>query len=49
MIGFQIEVTGYKGDSGMLDMYTGKNISLRILQLGDTHWRYYKSRHMDES
>ena len=27
MIGFQIEVTGYKGDSGMLDMYTGKNIS----------------------
>ena len=27
MIGFQIEVTGYNGDSGMLDMYTGKNIS----------------------
>ena len=27
MIGFQIEVTGYNGDVGMLDMYTGKNIS----------------------
>ena len=27
MIGFQIEVTGYDGDVGMLDMYTGKNIS----------------------
>ena len=27
MIGFQIEVTGYNGDSGMLDMYTGKNIA----------------------
>ena len=27
MIGFQIEVTGYKGNSGMLDMYTGKNIA----------------------
>tara|TARA_B100000029_G_scaffold128837_2_gene122378 strand:+ start:3898 stop:5103 length:1206 start_codon:yes stop_codon:yes gene_type:complete len=27
MIGFQIEVTGYSGDVGMLDMYTGKTVS----------------------
>jgi len=27
MIGFQIEVSGYKGDYGRLDMYTGKNIA----------------------
>jgi len=27
MIGFQIEVTGYSGDSGMLDMYTGRRIA----------------------
>jgi len=27
MIGFQIEVTGYAGDDGMLDMYTGKGIA----------------------
>ncbi len=27
MIGFQIEVTGYEGDAGMLDMYTGKSIA----------------------
>lgn len=27
MIGFQIEVTGYSGDDGMLDMYTGASIA----------------------
>ena len=27
MIGFQIEVTGYDGDAGRLDMYTGSNIA----------------------
>ena len=27
MIGFQIEVTGYSGDDGMLDMYTGAGIA----------------------
>ena len=27
MIGFQIEVTGYSGDDGMLDMYTGESIA----------------------
>ena len=27
MIGFQIEVTGYDGDEGMLDMYTGSSIA----------------------
>ena len=27
MIGFQIEVTGYSGDDGMLDMYTGSGIA----------------------
>ncbi len=27
MIGFQIEVTGYHGDHGRLDMYTGRNIA----------------------
>lgn len=27
MIGFQIEVTGYEGDPGMLDMYTGEKIA----------------------
>ena len=27
MIGFQIEVTGYSGDEGMLDMYTGRGIA----------------------
>ena len=27
MIGFQIEVTGYAGDEGMLDMYTGMGIA----------------------
>ena len=27
MIGFQIEVTGYSGDDGMLDMYTGSKIA----------------------
>jgi geranylgeranyl reductase family protein len=27
MIGFQIEVTGYAGDEGMLDMYTGMRIA----------------------
>ena len=27
MIGFQIEVTGYSGDEGMLDMYTGSGIA----------------------
>ena len=27
MIGFQIEVTGYSGDEGMLDMYTGSRIA----------------------
>jgi len=27
MIGFQIEVTGYSGDEGMLDMYTGSAIA----------------------
>jgi flavin-dependent dehydrogenase len=27
MIGFQIEVTGYSGDDGVLDMYTGNGIS----------------------
>jgi flavin-dependent dehydrogenase len=27
MIGFQTEVTGYDGESGMLDMYTGSNVA----------------------
>ena len=27
MIGFQVEVTGYKGDEGRLDMYTGRDIA----------------------
>ena len=27
MIGFQIEVTGYEGDEGRLDMYTGRDIA----------------------
>jgi geranylgeranyl reductase family protein len=27
MIGFQIEVTGYSGEAGMLDMYTGSSIA----------------------
>jgi len=27
MIGFQVEVTGYAGDDGMLDMYTGRGIA----------------------
>ena len=27
MIGFQVEVTGYKGESGRLDMYTGSRFS----------------------
>ena len=27
MIGFQIEVSGYSGDEGMLDMYTGNDIA----------------------
>ena len=27
MIGFQVEVTGYSGDDGMLDMYTGAEIA----------------------
>jgi len=27
MIGFQIEVTGYKGEEGRLDMYTGRDIA----------------------
>jgi geranylgeranyl reductase family protein len=27
MIGFQVEVTGYKGESGRLDMYTGSKFS----------------------
>ncbi len=27
MIGFQIEVTGYSGDDGVLDMYTGNGIA----------------------
>ena len=27
MIGFQVEVTGYKGEEGRLDMYTGRDIA----------------------
>tara|TARA_B100002052_G_scaffold272512_1_gene274233 strand:- start:49 stop:1254 length:1206 start_codon:yes stop_codon:yes gene_type:complete len=27
MIGFQVEVTGYSGDEGLLDMYTGSSIA----------------------